>query len=261
VGSRFVLGSAILASSLLAASAHALTCDRAPDVTALADTAIKRGHDTRFAPLIRQIDASLNAQPFDILAFGDSIMQQWPADQLSSVAPGRSILNAGIPGDSAAALLYRLSGRTMAINERGTRSEVGFTGLGRQKPRAVVVHIGTNSLLRGEACDTFWTIRAVLDKLQSLYPQAHVVVTSVLPRGESMRQFEEEIRDINALVSGYIRTTRGRVSFLDLHEQFRCANRTPCALMRPPTHVHLTPEGYSIYARALAAHLRSLRIT
>jgi platelet-activating factor acetylhydrolase IB subunit beta/gamma len=217
----------------------------------------RRGHEVRFRPRIAQIDQALKSVTFEAIALGDSIVQQWPKDLLSRALGTPAVLNAGIGGDGAETLGFRLEGGCTQVPEgHGTRAEVRIDGWTRQNPGRVLLLVGTNDLHTARACPIFQGIARDVGEIARLYPSASVLVVSLLPRGDNMRQFDTEIREVNRLLEQASKSGPARFTFVDAHDVFLCDNRTPCALVRPPNNVHLTREGYERLTRVVQAKIQ-----
>ena len=165
------------------------------------------------------------------LSFGDSIMFGWPPDLLTQTL-GTPTLNAAVGGGTDT-LLWQL--------EQGKWSG--------QSPRYVLVMIGTNNLSTG-ACPTYWGIEAVVTKLRQTFLGAKIIVVSILPRGEDLRAFEDQIAQVNENLKQA--SASGKHLFLDAHEAFVCDHHTPCDLF-DSTNLHLTRPGYVILTAKLNA--------
>jgi lysophospholipase L1-like esterase len=230
---------AILGLLLVPQFAMAQSCPTPAQRPPTTEPSVKKGHEIRFAAKVARIEQQLATQSFAAIGLGDSIMQRWPQDMLST-SMGMKTLDAGIGGDTTEALLWRLENMNWS----------------RQSPRYVLILIGTNDGGHFAGCDVYWGIRAVVDKARQLFPKARIIVTSVLPRGASMLERDAEIGLTNAALRAAANTAR--FNFFDVHDALLCDHRTPCDLVVPPTNVHPTPKGYQVIGDFLRKYLASL---
>jgi lysophospholipase L1-like esterase len=207
-----VLSLAILVTPSLASAESCDEANSSPTVVATQPTTI---NPTRMANVQRQILSS----PQSSIGFGDSIMQGWPENLLSK-ALNHSITNAGFGGDGTENTLWRL----------------GSLQLQQLKPTVVILLLGTNDLGRRK-CDVYSGEMAVVGQIKGL----SVVMTSILPRGVAMADFDEKIRSVNSLLESEAK--KHDYYFFDAHDAFLCQQRTPCSLYQD-NNLHLTQEGY-----------------
>jgi beta-glucosidase len=125
-------------------------------------------------------------------------------------------------------------------------------------PKAVVMMIGTNNT--GERLEdpalTLAGIRANLDEIRRRQPQAKVLLLALFPRDEKadgvMRRHNAQI---NALLP---QLADGRqVVFLDIGRALTLPDGTLSKDIFPDW-LHLSPQGYEIWARSLDATLTPL---
>ena len=222
----------LLLVALLAAgpAARAAVCEMPgapPRATAVAIPA-----PDKFPRVQARIESDLRGgTPFGAVALGDSIMHGWPAGLLDR-ALGTRVLNAGVGGDGSGRVLWRLETLDWS----------------RQHPKDVLILVGTNNLKR-PPCEVFWGIRAVVTRVHQMFPPARVIVTSILPRGERLADFNAQIDAANtALREGA--SSRDYI-FFDAHDRLLCGHVTPCPLFQQNL-LHLTPQGYEVLTAALA---------
>ncbi len=184
----------------------------------------------------------------EILFYGDSITHFWDSaagshshggevwDRLFST---RNVLNLGFGWDRTANVLWRL--------EHGHFEH--------QKPKVIVLNIGTNNLAKTENYpgdtpeDAADGILAVIDKLQELSPESRIVSMAVFPRGNRGEELEEKVVRMNSIVTERLRGRRN-VLRLDLTDRFLNPDGTQKKeLFRDGCH--LTPAGYEVWGAAL----------
>lgn len=243
----------LLAALLLATPCFGGGCPATTKDGLLPEPEVRRGHEVRFASLIAMINAQLaGGGDIDVLLLGDSIIQRWPRALVASALRTESVVNAGIPGDDTSALLWRLSERQVPARVDGRELRIGVQGWGNIRPHDVVLMIGTNDLVRRtNGCEVFASIRKVIDEIRSIYPKASLTVLSLLPRGDRMSQFADQIADINKSLALSAETAGFR--FLNVHDAFLCDFQTNCPLMVPGTNVHPSAKGYEVLGALLAA--------
>jgi lysophospholipase L1-like esterase len=181
------------------------------------------------------IRSALAAKRYDLITFGDSIMEGWSEARLSQLF-GAPVLNAGFGQDGTEHLLWRLD----------------TVDWHTQSPHTVLFLIGTNDI-GYPSCDIFWGIRKVVEKAHALFPQARLIVTSVLPRGTNMLGGDERIRAVNSDLA--VAAKPAGFTFFDAHDAFLCDHKTPCALFQPDLNLHLTSAGYDVLDARLKALL------
>jgi len=190
---------------------------------------------------ILKVKAELNPQ---IVFIGDSITHHWggiPSDRLKggetvlkeSFAAYRT-LNLGFGHDRVQNALWRLqNGEIDGIS-----------------PDWVVINIGTNNLQDGNNAEEIMAgIRAVCTEVSKRTPKSRIIVMSVFPRerkgGHARRKV---IADLSKLIGAY--AAEKKFVNIDLAPQFLDANGDiPKELM--PDALHLSPDGYRIWAKAL----------
>lgn len=194
------------------------------------------GRERRFAPDIARDRDRLRTERLATIGLGDSIMQRWPEPLLARLFGGPAV-GMGVGGYDVAQVLGQLD----ATDWRG------------QRPRTVVLMIGTNDLSRGaEACDLVAGVEAIRARVLAIFPGATLTVVSVLPRGADLFEFADRIERVNATLRA--RSATGRWRLLDAHAVVarRCADarRTGgCAILQGPKNVHPTPDGYELLAQ------------
>ena len=188
--------------------------------------------------------AAAKGQPIDLMFIGDSLTQNFmeaPTDKWKLVGievwnkhyAQRRALNFGVGSDGTQHVLWRLEHMDVA----------GFT------PKVIVLEIGVNNMSSPTAEIVAGT-RAVLDKLRAMYPAAKIVLMAILPNGRN----QQRTKEVNAETRSFADNTT--VFFLDL------APDMPLEKGRfrgvGGDVVHLTPEGYEIWASRLDPMLDKL---
>ena len=196
------------------------------------------------AKLVTYVQA--NPGPCDVLLVGDSITQQWGSpldkgvlnDAWLKAFPNAKTINIGIGGDKAQNVLWRL--------DHG-----GVDGI---KPRAIVLMIGNNNMFftpeTGVAA-VAQGVKACLANLREKFPEADVVVAKVLPCHAPKIRFYEDIVLTNAEIDKLNLGADPKVKVLDLTKDFLNADGTIKQALFKPDNIHLSLEGYTVYAARL----------
>lgn len=174
----------------------------------------------------------------DLVFLGDSITQGWENEGKAAWAAHFARYNAvalGFGGDRTENLLWRL--------QHGE--------LDGMAPKAVVMMIGTNNT--GDRLeDPAFTVAGIkrnLDEIRKRQPQARVLLLALFPRGEKP---DDLMRRHNARINAMLPTLAdGRqVVFLDIGKQLTNPDGTLSKDILPDW-LHLSPQGYEIWARSL----------
>ena len=180
------------------------------------------------------------------LAFiGDSITQGWEGRGKKVweeyYAP-RTAINLGISGDRTEHVIWRLT----------------HGNLGKIKPEVAVVMIGTNNTghTMQDPAEVAEGVKEILNILQQRLPQTKVILHGIFPRGENSL---DEKRLNNIAINQRIRRFADgeRVHFLEIGDQFLNADGTISRDIMPDL-LHLSEEGYSLWAQALEPTLMEL---
>jgi beta-glucosidase len=185
------------------------------------------------------------AGPIDLLFIGDSITQGWAAEGKEiwdlEYAPLHAA-NFGIGGDETQHVLWRiLNGEIDNIS-----------------PRVVILKIGTNNIGNSghTAEQTIAGITKVVETLKAKLPNSRILLLGVFPRDPKPgTEFRQAITTINHAIAKLADDTH--ITFLDIGEHFLDADgRLPPELM--PDYLHLSPEGYQVWADEIRGSLRGL---
>lgn len=181
----------------------------------------------------------------DLVFLGDSITQGWENEGKAAWAAHFARHNAvalGFGGDRTENLLWRL--------QHGE--------LDGMAPKVVVMMIGTNNT--GDRLEdpalTVAGIQRNLDEIKRRQPQAKVLLLALFPRDEKP---DGLLRRHNAKINALLPALAdGRqVVFLDIGKQLTNPDGTLSKDILPDW-LHLSPQGYEIWARSLDATLTSL---
>ncbi len=106
------------------------------------------------------------------------------------------------------------------------------------------------------AADTTAGIKAVLDELQTLWPKTKLLVLSVFPRGEGP---EDKLRKLNDEINVEVAklADNKKIFVQDISASFMAPDGTlPKEIM--PDKLHLSPQGYELWAKAIDPKLKEL---
>lgn len=188
----------------------------------------------------------------DVLFLGDSITDAWRSTGKAvwekEFAPLRAA-NFGIGGDRTQHVLWRLANGEA-------------DGLA---PKAVVLLIGTNNTglerdnvtVRNTVPETIAGITAVVQSLRKRLPQTKILLLAVFPRADGPGDVpvRAQVAEVNQAIT---KLHDGRfVHYLDIGAKFLASDGTlPAAIM--PDKLHLSEQGYVIWADAIRAPLAAL---
>jgi lysophospholipase L1-like esterase len=176
----------------------------------------------------------------ELLFMGDSITDWWRNETGNNA--GKSVqdkyfgqwkvANFGIAGDTTQGVLFRLNDGEGA----------GFN------PRAIMLMIGTNNTGGNNAAEIAEGVGAVVQSLQTKFPQAKILLLGIFPRGNPGDAVRTTIADINKTISKL--ADGSRVQYLDIGAAFMDANgNIPADVMGDK--LHPTTKGYEIWAKAV----------
>lgn len=197
-----------------------------------------------FLPANAEIDAAAAQSNPQVMFLGDSLTFGWTVygtnawtQHFSQLQP----LNAGIPGDMTQNILWRL--------DHGLLNGI--------HPKLVVLMAGINNVPFNSAADIAAGIQAIVNKLHEELPETKVLVMGVLPTGTNAdypsRQIEAEINSTLRPIADGVNTF-----YADITPALLDADGTQRQGVFFPDQIHLTSEGYQIYAQALAPLVEQL---
>ena len=179
-----------------------------------------------------------------LLFIGDSITQGWEGagkEVWEKYYGNRKAVNLGIGGDRTQHVLWRL--------EHGNLDGV--------KPAVAVVMIGTNNSngednTPGQIADG---VRAIVAKLRMVQPQMKILLLAIFPRSENFSPQRGKIAQVNQVLRRW--DDGQHVFFIDVSHRFLTdEGLLPVELM--PDYLHLSPQGYAIWAEAMEPTLARL---
>ena len=94
-------------------------------------------------------------------------------------------------------------------------------------------------------------MKACLANLREKFPEALIVVAKILPCHAPKVRFYEDILLTNAEIDKLNLGAEPKVKVLDLTQDFLNADGTIKQVLFTPDNIHLSPEGYAVYAARL----------
>ncbi len=196
------------------------------------------------AKLVDYVQA--NKGPIDVLLVGDSITQQWGSpldkgvlnDAWKMHFANYKTINIGIGGDKAQNVLWRL--------DHG-----GVEGL---EPKVVIVMIGNNNMFFVPETGVEAAARGVqmcVANVREKFPNAEVIATHILPCHAPGVAFYENIKKTNAALAALKLDSDSKVHVVDLWSDFANADGIIKKALFTPDNIHLSAEGYAVYADRL----------
>lgn len=187
-----------------------------------------------------------NGGPIDVLLVGDSITQQWGSPLDKGVLneawkkhfSDYKTINIGIGGDKAQNVLWRL--------DHG-----GVEGL---QPKVVVVMVGNNNMFFAPETGVEAAAKGVqmlVANVREKFPQAEIIAAKILPCHAPGNDFYENIKKTNAAIDALKIDGDPKVHVLDLWSDFANSDGTIKKALFGSDNIHLSLEGYAVYAERL----------
>ncbi len=189
----------------------------------------------------------LKENPCDILFLGDSITDNWEKAGKkvwdSSWVPLKT-LNFGISADKTGNLIWRIDDSQLPSTT---------------DPKVCVVMIGTNNTGHyngGEAPEkTAIGILSVVERLLLRYPDTHVVLLAVFPRGATP---QDPLRIHNEKINAILADCKlPRTQYLNINKSF-LDNKGAFLPGVTNDNLHPTEKGYQIWTKALMPTVKSI---
>ncbi|MBI5394461.1 MAG: GDSL family lipase [Verrucomicrobia bacterium] len=180
-----------------------------------------------------------------LVFLGDSITAGWGSkkDIWEKAFDKYRPANFGIGGDRTQHVLWRI-----------TNGELD--GI---KPKAVVIMIGTNNSGTDPAEGIAKGITRIVETVRAKQPQAKILLLAVFPRGSKpdgkLNEQNEKLKQVNATIAKL--DDGKRVFFLDIGKKF-VPGEGPIDKEIMPDFLHLSAQGYQIWADAISPKLAQL---
>jgi len=180
----------------------------------------------------------------DLLLIGDSITQGWEGagkDAWEKYYGKRNAVNLGIGGDRTQHVLWRL--------DNGNVEGIA--------PKLAVLMIGTNNSngTDNTAEEIGEGIQAIVKKLRAKLPQTKVLILAVFPRGEKPNPQREKNAKASEVASKL--ADNQMVFFQDIGDKFLTADGVLTKEIMPD-YLHLSPQGYEIWAASIEPNVAKL---
>jgi lysophospholipase L1-like esterase len=201
-------------------------------------------HAQRHADINAKVAAA--AGEVDLVFVGDSITQGWEAagaDVWKKHYEDRKAINLGISGDRTEHVLWRLDNGNLE----------GIT------PKVAVVMIGTNNIGHGTHgnAEVLAGVQQVVRRIREVSPSTKVLLLDIFPRGFQFNEDRGRIAQINQALA---RMHDGvGVNYLPIGHVFLEDDGSISPGIMPDA-LHLTPEGYRRWARAMEPTLTKLLV-
>jgi (4-O-methyl)-D-glucuronate---lignin esterase len=187
-----------------------------------------------------------NTNQFDILFEGDSITDWWQqggtqggAEVQKKVFGDIPIANFAVAGDTTQGVLWGLK---------------NGEGQGRNKPKAIMLMIGTNNSGSNSGAEIAEGVGAIVLEMRKDFPDAKIMLLAIFPRGagptDRLRQNNEEANKIIAKLDD-----GKHVFFKNINDKFLDAEGHLIGFRGD--NLHPNAEGYEIWASAVADTLKS----
>jgi lysophospholipase L1-like esterase len=178
----------------------------------------------------------------DLLFIGDSITQGWAGAGKSAWEAHFGKLNAvnlGFNGDRTQHVLWRLdNGNINGIH-----------------PKAAVLMIGTNNVFANTAEESGAGIAAIVHKLREKLPETKILVLAIFPRGDTPHDLRSKNAKASEIASKL--ADNKQIFYMDIGDKFLAPDGVISKQIMPD-FLHLSPQGYEIWARAIDAWLQEM---
>jgi len=190
-----------------------------------------------------------NPGPCDIAFIGDSITQGWEGNGKNvwtNYYGGRKCLNFGVGGDRTEHVLWRF--------EQGQLDGI--------KPKVAVLMIGTNNSNKNRDGTEQYSEAEILEGVQSIVkqirerlPDTKIILLGIFPRGQNFSTQRGKVLQINQALA---KLDDGKTIFyIDFGSQL-IENDGSISKTIMPDYLHLSEQGYEIWAKAIEPKLREL---
>ncbi len=171
-----------------------------------------------------------------LFMIGDSLIEygSW-----ESLLPGYKIINRGISGETTEGCAARIFQEITAHGE---------------DPTHIFIMTGTNNLILGNNHFTE-ILKSMIPQLESLFPKTKITLNSIFPlqlswiHPDSIVEINEELLDI---------TKETGANFLDITKSFHPKNNSNNSQWFSADNVHLSQEGYVLWAEEIQNHLATI---
>ena len=179
----------------------------------------------------------------DLVFIGDSITQGWEGngkDIWARYYGERNAVNLGIGGDRTQHVIWRL--------DNGNLKDI--------TPKAAVIMIGTNNSGSNSSQEIAEGVKKIVEQIRNKSPKTKILLLAVFPRGATKDDARRKVNQgANAVFS---KLDDGKhIHYLDIGGAFLQEDQTlPRNIM--PDLLHLSPQGYEIWAKSIETKLASM---
>ncbi|MCA9118997.1 MAG: GDSL family lipase [Planctomycetaceae bacterium] len=179
----------------------------------------------------------------DLVFIGDSITQGWEGRGKAvweKFYGTRNAVNLGIGGDRTQHVIWRL--------DNGNLEGIS--------PKLAVIMIGTNNSGSNTPEQIAEGVTAIVTQLQKMTPKTKILLLAVFPRGENDADTRRQVNEkTNAIIAKL--ADDEHVFFRDIGKKFLQEDGTLTREIMPDL-LHLSEQGYTIWAESIEADVASL---
>ena len=190
-----------------------------------------------------------NPGPCDIAFIGDSITQGWEGsgkNVWTNYYGGRKCLNFGVGGDRTEHVLWRF--------EQGQLDGI--------KPKVAVLMIGTNNSNKNrDGTEQYFEseilagVQLIVEQIREKLPDTKLILLGIFPRGQTFSTQRGKILQINQALA---KLDDGKTIFyVDFGSQLVESDGSISKNLMPD-YLHLSEQGYEIWAKAIEPKLKEL---
>lgn len=197
---------------------------------------------------VMKIKAEINPE---IVLIGDSITHFWGGQP-----------DGGKLGNRGTETWVALFGKRPTLNlgfgwdrTQNVLKRIDLGELDGLKPKAIVIHIGTNNLAQTDNCrantpaEIAQGIEAIIDQALAKCPGAKIILMGIFPRGQKPEDPKRVVlKEINSLLVPLAR--KPSVTLLDITEKWLETDGT-ISIENMPDFLHPNQKGYAVWAEAL----------
>ncbi|WP_164100546.1 platelet-activating factor acetylhydrolase IB subunit [Candidatus Laterigemmans baculatus] len=179
----------------------------------------------------------------DLVFIGDSITQGWEGNgkQVWEEYYGdRNAVNLGIGGDRTQHVIWRL--------DNGNLEGIS--------PDLAVIMIGTNNSRSNKPEEIADGVEQIIEQLKTKTPETEILLLGIFPRGATP---EDPLRQVNEKTNQMISKFADgqQVHYLDIGKEFLGEDGSLSKEIMPDL-LHLSPQGYEIWAKSIEPKVKEL---
>lgn len=196
--------------------------------------ALAQAQPKRWEKAITAMEAE-SAEPGGIVFTGSSSIRLWKT--LAEDFPGMNAINRGFGGSKIADATHFFERIVAPL-----------------KPRQVVIYAGGNDInAKATAEQVFEDFKAFIAKARSVLPGVPIAYISIAGNPARWKQVET-VKAANASIEAYCKTLEG-VQFIDIFPLLLDAQGLPRPELFVADKLHMNPDGYAIWTKAVAPFL------